>query len=112
MKTKSNQAPTANKNNSPNTPLTNSYVNFDIQFHEWSQKLAELKHKLAEVSEDIQNEATQKIEDLEKKYNTASEKMNDLKSKGLLAKDEMKTGFEKAWKELSQAFESVKKTFH
>jgi hypothetical protein len=104
MKTKSNET--------PHTPITNSYVNFDSQLNEWSQMLTEFKGRLTEVSADIQNEASQKIEDLEKKYNTASEKMNDLKSKGLLAKDEMKIGFEKAWKELTQAFESAKKTFH
>lgn len=98
--------------NEKNAPPSNSYQNFDSQLSEWSQKLDEFKVKLNQLGEDIQIEATQKIEDLEKKYNTATEKMTDLKSKGLLAKDEMKTGFEKAWKELLQAFESAKKTFH
>ncbi len=111
MKTKTTE--TSDKTTSHITPPpTNSYENFDSQLNEWSKKLDEFKHKLTRVGSDIQNEAKQKIEDLELKYKTASEKINDLKDKGLFAKDEMKTGFEKAWKELLQAYESARKTFH
>jgi chromosome segregation ATPase len=93
-------------------PPTNSYENYDSQLNEWSQKLEEFKSKLTKLSAELQLEASQKIERLEKKYEDASEKMNDLKSKGLSAKDEVKTGFEKAWKELLQAFDAARKTFH
>ena len=93
-------------------PPSNSYENYDAQLNEWSQKLGEFRSKLTRLSEELQLEATQKVERLEKKYEEATEKVNELKSKGLNAKDEVKIGFEKAWKELLQAFEAAKNTFH
>ncbi len=96
----------------PPPTLSNSYENYDTQMNEWSQKLEEFKSKVAKLGSELQTEASQKVTELEKKYSDASKRMTDLKDKGLIAKDEMKVGFEKAWKELLQAFEAAKKTFH
>jgi archaellum component FlaC len=93
-------------------PLSNSYENYDSQMNEWSQKLEEFKSKVSKLSSDLQSEATARVNELEKKYNEASKRIQDLKGKGMIAKDEMKVGFEKAWKELLQAFDAAKKTFH
>jgi predicted nuclease with TOPRIM domain len=93
-------------------PPTNSYENYDAQLNEWSQKVGEFRNKLTKLNEELQIEATQKVERLEKKYQEVTEKVGILKSKGLSAKDEVKIGFEKAWKELIQAFDAAKKTFH
>lgn len=100
------------KSSKKNPPPTNFYENYDAQLSEWSTKLTEFREKLNRVSKDLHAEAAQKIERLEKKYSEAIQKMHELKSKGLPAKDEVKIGFEKSWKELLQAFDAVKKTFH
>jgi chromosome segregation ATPase len=103
---------TAQKSLKKSPPPTNFYENYDAQLSEWSQKLEDFKGQLTKLSSDLQLEATQKIERLERKYGEAHQKMSDLKSKGLNAKDELKIGFEKAWKELIQAFDEARKTFH
>lgn len=103
---------TSQKSSKKVPPPSNFYENYDAQLNEWSQKLNEFRKQLTQLGSELQMEASQKIERLEKKYDEASSKISDLKSKGLNAKDELKIGFEKAWKELIQAFDEAKKTFH
>ncbi len=104
--------PKEKKSSKKTPPISNSYENYDSQMNEWSQKLDEFKSKVTRLRSDLQTEASARVNDLEIKYSEAANKMQKLKDKGVLAKDEMKIGFEKAWKELLQAFEAAKKTFH
>lgn len=97
---------------SKNQGPSNNYANYDAQLTEWSLKLKEFKSKLGELSNEFRSEAKSTLDTLEEKYNDASMKIEELKAEGLIAKDDLKTGFENAWKELLQAFETAKKNFH
>jgi hypothetical protein len=107
MKTKTTETTKSSKK-SP----SNSYENYDAQLNEWAMRMGEFKTKLSALSAELQSEAAEKVLLLEAKYEDATDKMNDLKTMGLSAKDELKTGFEKAWKELLHAFDAAKKNFH
>ncbi len=90
-----------------NQGTSNYYVNYDAQLVEWSLKLKDFKSKLHEVHQELQAEAQSKLEEFETKYEEASRRIDELKREGLIAKDEIKTRFENAWKELLAAYETV-----
>jgi len=101
------------KNNEYKNPgPSNYYANYDAQLTEWSQKLKEFKSNLDKINKEFQAEAKSTIDNLEEKFNEASYRIEELKGEGLIAKDDIKTKFESAWKDLLSAYESAKKTFH
>lgn len=88
----------------------NSYINFDSQLGEWSQKMQEFKGRLIRLNEDARPDAVSKINELESKYQTALQRIRELKNNDT-PKDGTKVAFESAWKELLHAFEVAKSSF-
>jgi chromosome segregation ATPase len=98
-------------NTSKNT-TTSLYERYEKQLEDWSERISSMKGQVADLTKDAQEEAIKELDTLVAKYNTAKERIGEIKSKGPRARDQLQSGFERSWQELTHSFENIKRIFH
>lgn len=100
------------ENTTKDTPPAGQYEKYDKQLKDWSDRLSKIKGQISGLAKDAQDKANTELNSLETKYNRAKAKVREFKDKGPQIKDEMRSGFDKSMKDLSESFDNIKKMFH
>jgi predicted nucleic acid-binding Zn-ribbon protein len=85
-----------------------TYEKLDQQLREWGIQIDVLKARAAKAKDELKAEYEQLIANLTNKSGEAQKKLSELKKAGAEAKEDLKVGIEKAWKDLSQAIDKAK----
>lgn len=83
----------------------------DAQVKEWSAEIALLKAKAENAQADVKVECVTKIDALQQKSDIAKAKLHELKGAGDETWEDLKTGVQKAWKEVNNAFHDIAAKF-
>lgn len=82
-----------------------------VQLQEWDTEIDELKVKAHLAKADAKDELLKQIEELRVKRDTAQTKLKQMQEVSDEAWDDIRTGLEKSWTELSGAFRSAMAKF-
>lgn len=85
-----------------------TYEKLDRQLREWGIQIDVLKARAARAKDELKAEYEQLIANLTNQSNEAQKKLAELKKAGAEAKEDLKDGIEKAWKDLSQAISKAR----
>ncbi len=83
----------------------------DAKLLQYNAKLAQMKGKAAEVQIDMKLEYLDQVDKLEKKRDEFMKKHGPLITASEQGWEDVKTGTEKAWKELEEAFDKAANRF-
>lgn len=81
--------------------------NLADQLHQWDVEIDELNARAGKAQAEAKREHLNEIDNLRAKKEAAQSQMKQLQAAGNDAWDDMKTGIEKSWTELSGAFASA-----
>lgn len=81
------------------------------QLDRWNAEIDKLEARVRAVQADHKAEMEKQIADLRARRNQAIEKMKEAQQSSDAAFDEMRDGFEKAWKEVSLSFDRAMSYF-
>lgn len=91
---------------------TNAYrQKLEARLDQWRAEITKLEAKAAEASADTRIEYQKQIDNLRSKQDDARKKLAEFNEAGGQAREDLKSGLEKAWNDLGEAVRNARERF-